>query len=107
GVSYCLIKSNPIGQSPAKGDHLYVAYKGYFENGVVFDSTKAGEYIAFRHQKFEVIKGWDIVFERLKEGELARIFVPYQFAYGKQGKPPLIPRKANLIFDVELIRVVK
>jgi peptidylprolyl isomerase len=41
----------------------------------------------------------------LKTGEKARFIIPYNIAYGDAGRPPVIPAKANLIFDVELISV--
>jgi FK506-binding protein 4/5 len=52
-----------------------------------------------------VIKGWDEGISLLKTGEKARFIIPYNIAYGDAGRPPVIPAKANLIFDVELISV--
>lgn len=101
GLRYCIIESTE-GRTPEKGDRLYVEYKGYFSNGVVFDSSTS---FNFRLQKLEVIRGWDIGFALLKEGESARFFVPWKLAYGKHGRPPMIPRKADLIFDVKLTRI--
>lgn len=106
GVKYCMIKSNPDGKLPKKGDKIYVKYKGYFENGVVFDSTNDNPF-SFRLKKMQVISGWDIVFERIKAGEKIRVMIPWKYAYGKYGKPPTIPRKANLIFDIEVVGIVE
>lgn len=101
GLRYCIIESTD-GRVAEKGDRLYVQYKGYFSNGVVFDSSMT---FSFRLQKLEVIRGWDIGFALLREGESARFFVPWKLAYGKHGRPPMIPRKADLIFDVKLLRI--
>ena len=40
----------------------------------------------------------------MNEGEKATLTCPYDMAYGKDGRPPVIPPKSTLIFDVELIK---
>ena len=105
GVRYCYVVKNDYGRIPKKGDRLQVNYTGYFENGTPFDSSNNNSF-SFRLQKLEVIKGWDIAFSKMREGEKARIFIPWKLAYGKYGNPPKIPRKSNLVFDVELVRIV-
>ena len=52
-----------------------------------------------------MIAGWDLGFDGMKVGGQRRLFIPYQLAYGEAGRPPVIPPKAELIFDVELMAV--
>lgn len=61
--------------------------------------------ISFPQGRGRVIPGWDQGFEGMKIGGKRRLFIPYQLAYGVQGRPPVIPAKSDLIFDVELVDV--
>ena len=42
----------------------------------------------------------------MKEGGKRTIFIPYELAYGESGAGSLIPPKSNLIFDIEVIKVI-
>lgn len=93
---------------PSVGDNVTVHYTGYFEDGKIFDSSvRRGDPITFALGKGQVIKGWDEGISLLSVGEKARLVIPYTLAYGENGRPPAIPPKANLIFDVELVNVQK
>ena len=67
--------------------------------------------IAFPQGFGRVIPGWDQGFNGMKIGGKRRLFIPWQLAYGAQGRVgpdpahPVIPPKANLIFDVELVAI--
>lgn len=106
-----VIRINKVDKNATKaenGDNIEVHYTGYFEDGKIFDSSvRRNEPIQFTLGKGQVIKGWEEGLAMLSEGEKARIIIPYPLAYGENGRPPAIPAKANLIFDVELIRVHK
>lgn len=92
----------------------------------VFDSTlqpvkgpdgkpkmEPGQPILFLEGRPGMIAGWDMGFEGMHVGGKRRLFIPYQLAYGDQGranpdpKLPGIPGKADLIFDIELLEVLE
>ena len=61
--------------------------------------------ISFPQGARRVISGWDSGFEGMRVGGKRRLLIPYQLAYGELGRPPVIPPKSQLIFDVELMAV--
>jgi peptidylprolyl isomerase len=61
------------------------------------------EPIQFPQGRRGVIPGWDQGFTGMKVGGKRRLFIPYQLAYGEMGRPPVIPPKSDLIFDIELL----
>ncbi len=91
---------------------IYAHYTGWLTNGTKFDSSrdtmpngKPKSPIAFAQGARGVIAGWDAGFEGMKVGASRRLLIPYQLAYGALGRPPAIPPKSELIFDVELMAV--
>ena len=82
-----------------------VHYTGWLaSDGTKFDSSlDRGQPIEFFQGFKRVIPGWDEGFEGMHVGGKRRLFIPYQLAYGEKGRPPVIPAKADLIFDVELV----
>jgi peptidylprolyl isomerase len=95
-----------IGTGPLAQPHKWytVHYTGYLPDGAKFDSSlDRGEPISFPYGQHKVIEGWDTGFEGMHVGGKRRLFVPYQLAYGDAGRPPVIPAKSELIFDVELV----
>jgi hypothetical protein len=59
-----------------------------------------------RHNQAWTIPSWTrFAFEGMRVGGRRRLIIPYQLPYGELGRPPVIPPKAELIFDVELMAV--
>jgi peptidylprolyl isomerase len=97
-----------IGDGPlAAPDKYYsIHYTGYLVDGTKFDSSldhPGAEPIVIKYGGHQVIPGWDTGFDGMHVGGKRRLFIPFQLAYGAQGKPPVIPERAELIFDVELV----
>jgi FKBP-type peptidyl-prolyl cis-trans isomerase FkpA len=94
------------GASPAETDRVKVHYAGRLADGTEFDSSiKRGEPAVFPLNG--VIKCWTEGLGKMKVGEKATLTCPAEIAYGEGGRPPIIPGGAVLIFDVELLDIMK
>jgi len=94
------------GPSPAPTDQVKVHYEGRLPDGTVFDSSRSrGEPTVF--PLAGVIRCWTEGVGRMRVGERAMLTCPSDLAYGDRGQPPSIPGGATLIFDVELLEIVK
>ena len=49
-----------------------------------------------------VIAGWELGVQTMKKGEICTLTCKPEYAYGKPGKPPTIPRDTTLVFEIEL-----
>jgi FKBP-type peptidyl-prolyl cis-trans isomerase FklB len=105
GLQYEIVTEG-TGATPSDTNTVKVHYTGTLINGKVFDSSRErGEPIEFPLNG--VIRGWTEGVQRMKVGSRYKFYIPYQLAYGTQGSPPVIPGGAMLIFDVELLEIVK
>lgn len=105
GLQYVVEKEGE-GATPTAEDEVTVHYTGRLLDGTVFDSSvNRGEPATFPLNR--VIPGWTEGVQLMKEGAKYTFFIPSDLAYGPQGVPGAIPPHSTLIFDVELIKVVK
>jgi FKBP-type peptidyl-prolyl cis-trans isomerase FkpA len=94
------------GAQPTATDKVKVHYHGTLTDGTVFDSSvQRGEPITFPLDG--VIKCWTEGVQRMKVGGKSRLVCPADTAYGDRGAPPKIKPGATLVFDVELLEIVK
>jgi FKBP-type peptidyl-prolyl cis-trans isomerase FkpA/FKBP-type peptidyl-prolyl cis-trans isomerase FklB len=94
------------GATPTAASTVKVHYHGTLTNGTVFDSSvKRGEPATFPLSG--VIKCWTEGVQQIKVGGKARLVCPPNLAYGDRGSPPVIKPGATLVFEVELLEIVK
>jgi FKBP-type peptidyl-prolyl cis-trans isomerase len=94
------------GEKPVETSTVKVHYEGFLLNGRIFDSSRSrGEPTQFGLN--QVIKGWTEGVQLMPVGSKYKFYIPYQLAYGEQGAGADIPGGSTLIFEVELIEIVK
>ena len=104
GLQYVVRANGSDEATPAPGEEVICHYDGRLLDGTPFDSSyKRGAPFTFRVGSGGVIRGWDEAFATMRKGEKRTLIIPYWLAYGEKGRPPTIPPKATLIFEVELI----
>ena len=94
------------GPSPKASDTVKVHYQGTLIDGTVFDSSiQRGQPATFPLSN--VIKCWTEGVQLIKVGGKSRLVCPAAIAYGDRGSPPKIKPGATLVFEVELLEIVK
>ena len=105
GLVYRELKAG-TGAMPAATSKVKVHYAGRLVDGKEFDSSvKRGQPAEF--QLDQVIKCWTEGVAKMKVGGKAELTCPADIAYGAAGRPPVIPGNAVLVFEVELLDIVK
>lgn len=105
GLQYKVIKAG-TGATPTAADTVRTHYEGRLIDGTVFDSSiKRNEPAEF--PVGGVIPGWTEALQKMKVGDKWQLVIPSELAYGEAGAGGVIPPHATLIFDIELLDVVK
>ena len=105
GLVFTEVKAGD-GDTPKATDTVKVHYTGKLTDGTVFDSSvQRGEPATFPLNG--VIKCWTEGLQMMKVGGKATLVCQSDIAYGDQGRPPQIKPGATLVFDVELLEIVK
>src|SRR5262249_56091513 len=94
------------GRAAAATDKVKVHYHGTLIDGTVFDSSlQRGEPATFPLNN--VIPCWTQGVQMMKVGGKSRLICPAELAYGDRGAPPRIKPGATLVFEVELLEILK
>jgi len=105
GLQYQILQEGK-GKSPSANSNVRVHYEGRLIDGTVFDSSIArNQPVVFRTT--QVITGWTEGLQLMKEGAKYRFFIPAELAYGQIGSGDVIEPNSTLIFDVELLEIIK
>ena len=105
GIQYEVLKVGS-GNKPSVSDSVKAHYKGTLLDGKEFDNSfKRGE--PFTAPLRALIKGWQIALPMMNEGSHWRLWIPSDLAYGDRGAGSDIPGGATLVFEVELLEIVK
>ena len=104
-MQYQVLKKG-AGTKPTASDKVKCHYHGTLINGTVFDSSvQRGEPAVFGVS--QVIPGWVEALQQMEVGSKWRLFIPSELAYGDNGAGDVIEPNSALIFDVELLDIVK
>ena len=105
GLQYKVLTAGD-GESPAAGDTVKVNYRGTLIDGTEFDSSYTrGQPAQFKVKG--VIPGWTEALQLMATGDKWQLFVPADLAYGDRAQGAKIKPGSTLIFDVELLEVIK
>ncbi|WP_180018144.1 MULTISPECIES: FKBP-type peptidyl-prolyl cis-trans isomerase [unclassified Acinetobacter] len=105
GLQYLVLKEGK-GKSPSANSNVRVHYEGRLIDGTVFDSSIARQQpVDFRTT--HVITGWTEGLQLMKVGAKYRFFIPADLAYGQIGSGDIIEPNSTLIFDIELLEIIK
>lgn len=105
GIQYEVIKEG-VGAQPDVNATVKAHYKGTLLDGKEFDNSfKRGQ--PFSAPLKALIKGWQVALPMMKEGSHWRLWIPSDLAYGDRGAGSDIPGGATLVFEVELLEIVK
>lgn len=105
GMQYEIITEGS-GEIPKASDRVSTHYHGTLIDGTVFDSSvQRGQPADFGVT--QVIKGWQEALQLMPVGSKWRLYIPYDLAYGDRGAGGAIGPYATLIFDIELLEILK
>jgi FKBP-type peptidyl-prolyl cis-trans isomerase FkpA len=99
GIQYRILRTSEW-QKPTAMDSVKVHYRGWLDNGRVFDSHFDGKPVSFSLQR--VVPGWTEGLQLIGVGGMIELWIPPKLGYGSRGQAGSIPPNAPLHFIVEL-----
>ncbi len=105
GVCYLIVKAGS-GIRPLVTDSISIHIKGYLPEGKIFEDTYTKN-TPYKTTPGNLIAGMKEILQIMPEGSLWRVFIPSALAYADKGVPGVIPAYSAVVFDVELLRVIR
>ena len=105
GLKYSILQPGDGVNRPGAYDKVMVHYTGWLTDGTKFDSSRDRRTPA-NFGVSQVIAGWTEGLQLMSVGAKYKLTIPWNLAYGEAGRPPKIPAKSDLIFEVELLEIV-
>ncbi|KAI9031218.1 hypothetical protein DFJ74DRAFT_654996 [Hyaloraphidium curvatum] len=106
GVKVTSLQAGDGKSYPKKGDKVTIHYVGTLKDGKKFDSSRdRGQPFQCTIGVGQVIKGWDEGVPQISVGEKAKLEITPDYGYGARGAGGVIPPNADLIFEVELLKI--
>ena len=109
---YLIPQKQGKGRQVENGMKIGVLFTGRFINGAAFDTNiDTRKPYEFTVGNNEVIRGWDLAFLRMREGDKATLILPSALGYGSEGLRMknslryIVPPFSTLVFDVEVVNV--
>ena len=104
GLKYTDLKIG-TGDKAKVGSTVSVTYTGTLKNGEKFDSNVGKPPYTVTIGDGEVIRGWEEGLIGMQAGGKRKLIIPHTLGYGEKGFPPKIPPYAELIFEIEVVKV--
>jgi FKBP-type peptidyl-prolyl cis-trans isomerase FklB len=106
GLLYQILVKSDSTLSPTAQDTVVANYAGTLIDGTEFDNSyKRGQPLTI--PVGGVIKGWTEILQLMHVGDKYRVYIPSDLAYGDRGAGGQIPGGSTLIFDMELLQIIK
>lgn len=105
GLQYKVITEGN-GEVPKESDEVEVIYEGRLTDGTVFDATSKHGVKTDKFNAGSLIKGWTEALTTMPVGSKWKLYIPYHLAYGER-QAGQIPPYSTLVFDLELVSIVK
>ncbi len=104
GLRYIMRSPGTGDGTPRIGGEVMVQVAARLLDGTPLENSyQQGTPLKFRIGVGDVLPAWDEAFLAMKKGEKRTLVAPYWLAYGVKGRPPAIPPKSTIIFEVELL----
>ena len=106
GLQYKVLKAGSETEHPKITDTVKFHYKGSLADGTEFDNSYTrGEPLI--HPVSQLVPGWTEALQLMTPGSKWILYIPSSLGYGDQGAGDVIPPGATLVFEVELLEIVK